>query len=99
MTEVNVDHRLVQVHFSKPLIENGEDLGAEYTDQESEADQVAVYLETRFKDENGKEISEFDISEEKEFFFNELGKEQAKEQAEKFASELADKYKTTWEWY
>ena len=99
MTEVNVDHRLVQVHFSKPLIENGEDLGAEYTDQESEADQVAVFLETRFKDENGKEISEFDISEEKEFFFNELGKEQAKEQAEKYASELAEKYNTEWEWY
>lgn len=95
MTEVNVDYRLVQVHFSKPI----DDLGSEYTDEENEADQVAVYLETRFKDENGKEISEFDITEENEFFFDELGKEEAIKQAEKYASELAEKYNTDWEWY
>jgi len=58
-----------------------------------------VYLETRFKDEYGKEISEFDITHEKEFEINELGYDEAVKQAEQYASELAVEYKTDWGWY
>ena len=96
MTEVNVDHRLVQIHYSKLI---NEEEGFEYTDEKYEANLVAVYLETRFKDENGKEISEFDITHEKEFDIDELNHDQAVEQAEQYASELAIEYKTDWEWY
>jgi hypothetical protein len=94
MHESNIDYREVQIHYSKPIIENGKDLGLEYTDSENEAHWVCVYTQTYFKDG-----AEFDINEEKEFDIHELGHSKAVEEAEKYADELSTKHKTYWGWY
>ena len=92
MTEENVDYRVVQIHYSKSLMEHG--FGFEYTDDKDEASLVCTYLQTYFKDG-----SEFDIDKEKEFEIKKLGHDEAVKKAEEYAEELAEKYNTDWEWY
>ena len=90
-----VDYRNVFIHFTKPL----PDGGGEYTHDEKLASEVSVYTQVHYLD-NKEEPSDFDVIDEREFYINKLGLEQAKEEAQKYANKLVKKYKLDeFEWY
>ena len=84
-----VDYRNVYIHFTKPLLDGG----GEYTDDEKSASEVSVFTQVHYLDDKGEEQSDFDIIDEKEFYINKLGLEQAKEKAQQYADKLLKKYK------
>ena len=84
-----VDYRNVYIHFTKPLLDGG----GEYTDDGNLASEVSVFTQVHYLDDKGEEQSDFDVVDEKEFYINKLGLEQAKEKAQQYADKLVKKYK------
>jgi hypothetical protein len=84
-----IDYRNVYIHFTKPL----PDGGGEQTDDVNLASEVSVFTQVHYLDDKGEEQSDFDIIDEKEFYINKLGLEQAKEKAQQYADKLVKKYK------
>ena len=84
-----VDYRNVYIHFTKPLLDGG----GEYTDDANLASEVSVFTQVHYLDDKGEEQSDLDVVDEKEFYINKLGLEQAKEKAQQYADKLVKKYK------
>ena len=87
--EKTIDYRNVYIHFTKPLLDGG----GECTDDVNLASEVSVFTQVHYLDDKGEEQSDFDIIDEKEFYINKLGLEQAKDKAEQYADKLVKKYK------
>jgi len=94
--EKTVDYKMVYLHYSKEM-EFGE--GLEYTEFKDEAVVVAVFLQTHYKDKEGEELSEFNITEEETFDIKKNGHDKAKRDAFKYAEKLAKKHSCDYEWY
>ena len=94
--EKTVDYKMVYLHYSKEM-EFGE--GLEYTEFKDEAVVVAVFLQTHYKDKEGEELFEFDITEEETFDIKKNGHDKAKRDAFKYAEKLAKKHSCDYEWY
>lgn len=88
--EKKVSSREVLIHFMKFL----DDGGAEYTDNQYEANEVSVFTQVHYHN-----MDEFDIIDEEEFNILELGYTEAKRQAEEYASKLSEKYGVDYSWY
>ena len=91
-----VDYKMVYLHFSKEM-EFGD--GLEHTEFKDEAVVVTVYLETHYKDKDGEELPEFDITKDKTFDIKKNGHDKAKRDAFKYAEKLAEKHSCEYEWY
>jgi hypothetical protein len=94
--EKTVDYKMVYLHFSKET-EFADFL--EYTEFKDEAVDVTVFLQTHYKDKDGEELSEFDITEEETFDIKKNGHDKAKRDAFKYAEKLAKKHSCEYEWY